>query len=94
VTTKKRPPNRQAREVEYDHKKFVSVRVAARRAGLSHTTLYQWARKGHTSNGTPIVVIQDNLTNQLLISEESIQVLLQDRFRPVAQVDAQPARKD
>lgn len=83
VDTKKRTPSRVAREVEFEDTKFVSVRVAARRAGLSHTTLYQWARKGQTSNGTRITVIRDTLTNQLLISEESIRALLQNRFRPV-----------
>lgn len=83
---KKRTQSRVAREVEYEHKRFISVRVAARRAGLSHTTLYQWARKGQTPSGTRIVVIKDTLTNQILISEDSMSALLENRFRPLAEV--------
>jgi hypothetical protein len=68
-----------AREIEHEHKRFISVRVAARRAGLSHTTLHQWARKGQTPAGTRIVVIEDSLRDELLISEDSVLALLENR---------------
>jgi hypothetical protein len=77
--------NRTAREVEYDQKKYISVRVAARLLGLSHTTLYQWAQKGQASNGARLDVIKDTLTNQMLVSEKSIRSLMASRFRPVLQ---------
>jgi hypothetical protein len=63
---------------------YISVRVAARRAGLSHTTMYQWAQKGQTPNGMRLDVIKDTLTNQILISEDSIRALMQNRFRPLS----------
>jgi hypothetical protein len=80
---KKRPQSRPSREVKHEHKNYISVRVAARRAGLSHTTMYLWAQRGRTPNGMPLDVIKDTLTNQILISEESIRALLQNRFRPL-----------
>ena len=84
VGTKKGSPNRASREVEYEHQKFISIRVAARLAGLSHTTLYKWAREGQTSDGRRLTVIRDTLTNQILISENSIRELIEHRFRRVA----------
>jgi hypothetical protein len=83
LDTKKRTSNRSAREVEYDQKKYISVRVAARLAGLSHTTMYQWAQRGEASNGRHLDVIKDTLTNQILISEQSIITLLENRFHPL-----------
>jgi len=83
VNTNKGTGGRTTREVESDRKKFISVRVAARRAGLSHTTMYKWAQRGQTSNGTHIDVVKDSLTNQILISEDSIKELLQNRFQPL-----------
>jgi hypothetical protein len=61
-------------------RKYLSLKVAARRAGLSVTTMYQWAKKGQTSSGTPIQVVKDDLRNQLLISEDSLIALLANRY--------------
>src|ERR1700759_5228954 len=64
-------------------KKFLSLRVAAYRAGLSLTTMYQWAKRGKTSSGAPIEVVKDDLRNQLLISEEALAALLTNRYTPL-----------
>ena len=83
TTTENKRARRSAREVEYDKKKYVSVRAAARLVGLSHTTMYQWAQRGHASNGALLEVIRDTLTNQLMVSEDSILEMIANRFRPI-----------
>jgi hypothetical protein len=77
----KKQPSHPPRKAIFEGQEYISFRAAARILGISHTTLYQWSRKGIAGNGTPLDVIEDTLTNQHLISSGCVQELMATRFR-------------
>ena len=69
------------KEIVFNGKKFITIRAAADRLGLTYSTLYQWSDKERTPSGKPLEMLKDNLTGQRFVSEECVELLAVDRFQ-------------
>ena len=67
-----------AKPIEIDGEWFFPFSLAAKRANVSHVTLFKWVSRGQTPNGWLLQAFQD-LERRHFISEKSLR-LLENRF--------------
>jgi hypothetical protein len=74
-------PSEKPRTVNSDGKLYVSLHHAAKIAGVSHVTMYNWIEREQKA-GTSLDLLVDTVAHQRFISETCLDVLIQRRYQP------------
>ena len=69
-----RKPNSH-RRITFEGKVYISLLEAAKIAGVTSSTMYNWSERGTTGDGKPLHFIQDKMSKQKFIALESAQHL-------------------
>jgi hypothetical protein len=86
-------PSEKPRTVNSDGKLYVSLHHAAKIAGVSHVTMYNWIKREQKA-GTSLDLLVDTVAHQRFISETCLDVLIQRRYQPALPLSTMPTNTD